>query len=431
MKLFRTSNLPPFLALIMAAGAGARAADPQDGRPPAKTRTMPTQEKQSSRQNSDFEPVKPAALSADDLDLRIHELAVKVLQEGPGLYNGTPYKARSPVACTYLFKGALTGMAPLLDHRPDLQQSVRLETTRAMAKSSPEDQAFALLDVLLKVKKELDPNSFPIPADGTLWERLGGTKNVKRIVDLFVDASVQDPAVNFTRNGKFPLDPIKIADIKGKIVQLTSAAAGGPEKVYLHLPMKEIHKGMAITDAEFDAMARQLRLALLSCGVRNTATIEEVMGAVAIAKSQIVQPPAAMKAPAGVKANPPVEKTLWDRLGGEKQVTKIVDEFIDAALKDRNVNFTRGGKYPLDAKQVTALKRHIVTLASAVANGPLAYEGQPLKKIHQAMAITDGEFDALLQHLTTALLRNKVAADDIALVRRAVETTRADVVRAR
>src|SRR5262249_37045284 len=40
----------------------------------------------------------------------------------------------------------------------------------------------------------------------------------------------------------------------------------------------------------------------------------------------------------------PVAKTLWDKLGGEAGVTKVLGELMVAAAKDPKVNFDRNGK---------------------------------------------------------------------------------------
>ena len=44
--------------------------------------------------------------------------------------------------------------------------------------------------------------------------------------------------------------------------------------------------------------------------------------------------------------------TLWDRLGGEKGVTKVLTDLFEAAAADPKVDFTRGGKYPLTPDNV-------------------------------------------------------------------------------
>src|SRR5262249_7858705 len=76
----------------------------------------------------------------------------------------------------------------------------------------------------------------------------------------------------------------------------------------------------------------------------------------------------------------PVAKTLWDRLGGEKGVSKVVDAFLATVTTDPKVDFTRGGKFPVNAP---VLKKQLVDLVSSVSGGPLKYTGKSMKDAHK------------------------------------------------
>ena len=107
----------------------------------------------------------------------------------------------------------------------------------------------------------------------------------------------------------------------------------------------------------------------------------------------------------------PKKATLWDRLGGEKAMKAVVHDFLEAAIKDPKVNFTRDGKFKLDAKAVALVEAHIVELISEVGRGPFDYTGGDIKKTHAAMKITGAEYDAMIGHLAAALKKHKVAED--------------------
>lgn len=130
-------------------------------------------------------------------------------------------------------------------------------------------------------------------------------------------------------------------------------------------------------------------------------------------------------------AKPPAPVTLWDRLGGEKGVAKLVDDFVALAASDAKVNFFRDGKFKPTAEQVIELKKKLVEMISEASGGPLKYTGRSMKEAHKGMGITDAEFDALAGNLKKALEDNKVAADDAAAVLKAVEATRKDIVEAK
>jgi hemoglobin len=120
--------------------------------------------------------------------------------------------------------------------------------------------------------------------------------------------------------------------------------------------------------------------------------------------------------------------TLWDRLGGEANVRKVVDDFTKAAAADPKVNITRDGKYKLDEQAVQDLEKHLVDFVSSATGGPLPYAGKSMKEVHKGMGITNAEYDAAGGHLKKALEQNGAKADDVAEVMKAVENLRKDIV---
>jgi hemoglobin len=242
-------------------------------------------------------------------------------------------------------------------------------------------------------------------------------------VDDFIDAAIADPEVNFSRDGKYKMNADQIAEMKRKLVQLASAATGGPEKLYLGKTMKEIHGPMKITDAEFNATLRHLKLALLRNNVQRK-DVDAVMEAIEISRAVIVYKASDER----TQVDDPKPSTLWERLGGEKQIQRLVGDFVDGVLADPKVNFSRDGKHKMDARQVAELKRTLVILASSVGGGPYKYDGKTMAEIHKGMRITDAEFDALVSQLRLALVRNEVKLADRFLIESALETTRKDIV---
>jgi hemoglobin len=137
-------------------------------------------------------------------------------------------------------------------------------------------------------------------------------------------------------------------------------------------------------------------------------------------------PPAgAGTAPPAGTGTPAVAKPLWERLGGEPVVTKVVHDFVAAAAKDPKVNFDRGGKYKVDA---TKLEKLLVEFVSSATGGPLKYSGRDMKTAHAGMGITAAEFKALVEHLGTALEKNNVPGKEIQEVMILVGGTKKDIV---
>ena len=332
------------------------------------------------------------------------------INQGAEVYNSGDY-----LGCYRLYEGALTSIKPILAHRPNLQKAIDGGLAQAKTSRDP-DKAFVLRSVIDQIRKETNPNPTPVtPVAKSLWDRLGGEKGVSKVIDDFVAAAAPDPKVDFFRGGKYTLDAKGVAGLKKSLVELVSSVSGGPLK-YTGRSMKDSHKGMGITDAEFDALAGHLKTALQTNGVKGD-DLKAVLDVVGSTRKDIVEPK---------KVETP--KTLWDKLGGQAGVSKVVDDFVAAAAPDPKVNFDRGGKYKLDDKAVAGLKKSLVELISSVSGGPLKYTGQSMKESHKGMEITNAEFDALAGHLAAALKKNGVKDEDAKAVMDVVGGTRKDIV---
>lgn len=123
-------------------------------------------------------------------------------------------------------------------------------------------------------------------------------------------------------------------------------------------------------------------------------------------------------------------KTLWARLGGEPAVKAVVHDFVAKAAADPKVDFTRGGKYPIDAAGVAHIERMLVELVAATTGGPLKYSGRDMKSSHAGMAITDAQFTALAVDLVDVLQSYKVPRKEIDELVGIIATTKKDIVEA-
>ncbi len=129
-----------------------------------------------------------------------------------------------------------------------------------------------------------------------------------------------------------------------------------------------------------------------------------------------------------VNGGKPNDKPLWDRLGGEASVKAVVHDFVLLAATDTKVDFTRGGKYPIDKSGVEHLEKTLVELVSAVSGGPLKYSGRDMKTVHAGMGITNAQFDALAGDLIATLNKYKVAKADQDELIKAIAATRKEIV---
>jgi hemoglobin len=124
-------------------------------------------------------------------------------------------------------------------------------------------------------------------ASSSLWDRLGGEAILRKVVHDFVTLAVHDPQVNYTRDGRFPLDEQALASAERTALEIISTGAGGPYR-YAGRTIREIHEGMRITDAEFDAIVADFRTALDGSGA-DPADIDAAMEQVYYTRSEIVE----------------------------------------------------------------------------------------------------------------------------------------------
>ena len=92
----------------------------------------------------------------------------------------------------------------------------------------------------------------PMVAAQSLYERLGGKVGVARLVDQTIDLTASDAVT------KRSFDKVDLKKLKVKIEEHICALTSGPCK-YSGDPMKLVHQGLDITEAEFYSMVEILR----------------------------------------------------------------------------------------------------------------------------------------------------------------------------
>jgi len=119
----------------------------------------------------------------------------------------------------------------------------------------------------------------------TLYARLGGKKAITAVVDQFVSNVASDTRINkaFAAAAN---DPKRLAKFKGNLVDQICQASGGPCK-YKGKDMVTAHKGMNISDADFNALVEDLVAALDQFHVGATEK-NELLGALGPMKGDIV-----------------------------------------------------------------------------------------------------------------------------------------------
>ena len=91
------------------------------------------------------------------------------------------------------------------------------------------------------------------------------------------------------------------------------------------------------------------------------------------------------------------EASLYQRLGGKDAITAVVDDFVGNVAGDNRINkfFARA--------DISRLKRNLVDQICSASGGPCTYTGRDMGQTHDGMAVTAGEFDALVEDLVATL----------------------------
>ena len=101
------------------------------------------------------------------------------------------------------------------------------------------------------------------------------------------------------------------------------------------------------------------------------------------------------------------EKSLYQRLGGKKAITAVVDEFVGRVAADTRINkfFAAAAA---DPQRLASFKMKLVDQICQASGGPCKYAGKDMKSAHMGMGVSGADFDALVGDLVGALDKFKV-----------------------
>jgi hemoglobin len=100
------------------------------------------------------------------------------------------------------------------------------------------------------------------------------------------------------------------------------------------------------------------------------------------------------------------KKSLYERLGGRDAIKAVVDELAVIVLADPRINKKFARSNP------ERLKFNVVEFICAETGGPCKYTGRDMRAAHKNMGVTEGEFNAFVENLVTALDKFNVGATE-------------------
>ena len=121
------------------------------------------------------------------------------------------------------------------------------------------------------------------------------------------------------------------------------------------------------------------------------------------------------------------EKTLYDRLGGKKAITAVVDEFVGRVAADTRINHYFAAA-AADPQRLASFKMKLVDQICQASGGPCKYKGKDMKSAHMGMGISGANFDALVEDLSGALDKFNVGTHEKEQLLGALGPMKADIV---
>jgi hemoglobin len=116
------------------------------------------------------------------------------------------------------------------------------------------------------------------------------------------------------------------------------------------------------------------------------------------------------------------ERSLYQRLGGKKAITAVVEDFVGNVARDKRIN-----KFFANT-DIPRLKRSLVEQICMGSGGPCTYRGGSMKAVHKGLGIRNSHFNALVQDLGKSLKKFKVPAREQQEVVALLAPMRPDIV---
>ncbi len=244
--------------------------------------------------------------------------------------------------------------------------------------------AFAEGDADSDADADADTDADTDTDDGvSLYEQIGGQPAVSAVVGELLRNVASDPRINWM----FANTDINALSM---LLQDQICAATGGDCTYTGRSMVETHAGMAITDAQFDALVEDLLVALGTLGVPYSAeldgseTIDPLLVALVGMRADIVTDPAG-------------DAVLFNQLGGNAGVSGLVSSLVANIADDSRINGRFG---PGDLEALAPL---LGAQLCAATGGYCVYSGKTMLEAHTGMDISDDEFTAMVEDFAASL----------------------------
>ena len=122
------------------------------------------------------------------------------------------------------------------------------------------------------------------------------------------------------------------------------------------------------------------------------------------------------------------QKSLYDRLGGLKGITVVVDDFVNRLVANKELNKNPAINAGRKSAPAPYLKFQVSQMVCGVTGGPCKYTGKAMKESHAHLNISEKEWGVMAAEFKKSLDKFKVPAAEQKELFDIVGTTKADIV---
>ena len=122
------------------------------------------------------------------------------------------------------------------------------------------------------------------------------------------------------------------------------------------------------------------------------------------------------------------QTSLYDRLGGLKGITVVVDDFIDSLVVNETLNQNPAINAGRKSSPAPYLKFQVSQLVCEVAGGPCKYTAAGMKPSHAHLNISENEWTVMAAIFKKSLDKFKVPAAEQNALFEIVGKTKSDIV---
>jgi hemoglobin len=102
-----------------------------------------------------------------------------------------------------------------------------------------------------------------------------------------------------------------------------------------------------------------------------------------------------------------METTVYEKMGGKPAIKEMVDDFYRDVLADEIVS------HFFDHKDMEKQHHHQTAFISYALGGPNQYSGRSMEKAHEGLNLQPEHFDAIVKHLTDAIIAHGASQQDL------------------